>query len=206
MSVFSATAFAYTDATPISSIEAVETAPAETTERETEEVPYSVAADADGMVVFYFNGEDWEYDTGETEDAGMGIGKVVTNGSRLNVRIGADMNYEIIDHLRPVEDVNVIGGDGDWYQITVPEKNGYVRSDYLELIEKAEQNSKMDMALFIMFTSMFMQNMDTSADASAPVLTPDGNLLLVDDVGASDKTGKQFTTLSFCDTILKMEK
>ena len=36
--------------------------------------------------------------------------------------------------------------------------------------------------------------MDTSADASAPVLTPDGNLFLVDDVGASDKTGKQFIT------------
>ena len=194
MSVFSTTAFAYTDDTAVSSAEAVEITPAETTEQETEEVPYSVAVDEDGTVVFSFNGEDWKYDTGETEDAGMGTGKVVTNGSSLNVRIGAGMNYEIIDQLRPGEEVKVIGVDGDWYQITVPEKNGYVHSDYLELIEEAGQNSEMDMALLMMFMGMFMQNMDTGADASSPALTPDGNLALVDDVGAPDKTGKQFIT------------
>lgn len=72
------------------------------------------------------------------------------------------------------------------------EKNGYVHSDYLELIEKAEQNSEMDMALLMMFMSMFMQNMDT--DASEPALTPDGNLTLVDDIGSPDKDGKQFIT------------
>ncbi len=194
MSVFSTTAFAYTDETAASSTEAVETAPAETTEQETEEVPYSVSVDEDGTVVFSFNGEDWKYDTEKTEDDGMGTGKVVTNGSRLNVRTGAGMNYEIIDQLRPGEEVKVIGVDGDWYQITVPEKNGYVHSDYLELIEEAEQNSEMDMALLMMFMNMFMQNMDTGADASESALTPDGNLTLVDDVGSPDKTGKQFIT------------
>lgn len=148
----------------------------------------------DGTVVFSFNGEDWKYDAGKTEDDGMGTGKVVTNGSRLNVRTGAGMNYEIIDQLRPGEEVKVIGVDGDWYQITVPEKNGYVHSDYLKLIERAEQNSEMDMALLMMFMSMFMQNMDTGADASESALTPDGNLTLVDDVGSPDKTGKQFIT------------
>ena len=194
MSVFSTTAFAYTDETAASSTEAVETAPAETTEQETEEVPYSVSVDEDGTVVFSFNGEDWKYDTEKTEDDGMGTGKVVTNGSRLNVRTGAGMNYEIIDQLRPGEEVKVIGVDGDWYQITVPEKNGYVHSDYLELIEEAEQNSEMDMALLMMFMNMFMQNMDTGADASESALTPDGNLTLVDDVGSPDKNGKQFIT------------
>lgn len=124
----------------------------------------------------------------------METGKVVTSGSRLNVRTGAGMNYEIIDQLRPGEEVKVIGVDGDWYQITVPEKNGYVHSDYLELIEEAEQNSEMDMALLMMFMNMFMQNMDTGADASESALTPDGNLTLVDDVGSPDKTGKQFIT------------
>ena len=39
----------------------------------------------------------------------------------------------------------------------MPEKNGYVHSDYLELIEKAEQNSEMDMALLMMFMTAFMQ-------------------------------------------------
>ena len=79
---------------------------------------------------------------------------------------------------------------GDWYQITVPEKNGYVHSDYLELIEEAEQNSEMDMTLLMMFMSAFMQNTDTSE----PALTPDGNLTLVDDVGSPTKSGKQFIT------------
>ena len=87
----------------------------------------------------------------------MGTGKVVTSGSRLNVRTGAGMNYEIIDQLRPGEEVVVVGVEGDWYQITVPEKNGYVHSDYLEMIEKAEQNSEMDIALLMMFMSAFMQ-------------------------------------------------
>lgn len=61
---------------------------------------------------------------------------------------------------------------------------------YLELIEKAEQNSEMDMALLMMFMSAFMQNTDTSE----PALTPDGNLTLVDDVGSPTKSGKQFIT------------
>ena len=194
MSVFSTTAFAYTEETAASSTEAVEVTPEENTEQTAEEVPYSVSVDEDGTVVFSFNGEDWKYDAGKNEDDGMGTGKVVTNGSRLNVRTGAGMNYEIIDQLRPGEEVKVIGVDGDWYQITVPEKNGYVHSDYLELIEKAEQNSEIDMALLMMFMSMFMQNMDTGADASESALTPDGNLTLVDDVGSPDKTGKQFIT------------
>ena len=196
--VFSTTAFAYSDesaTTPTTEkAETVETAPEETEDQTSEEVPYTVTVNEDGTVVFSFNGEEWTYDAEEAEDDSMGTGKVVTNGSRLNVRTGAGMNYEIIDQLRPGEEVKVIGVDGDWYQITVPEKNGYVHSDYLELIEEAEQNSEMDMALLMMFMNMFMQNMDTGADASESALTPDGNLTLVDDVGSPDKTGKQFIT------------
>ena len=103
MSVFSTTAFAYTGETAVSSTEAVEVSPEETTEQTAEELPYSVSVDEDGTVVFSFNGEDWKYDAGKNEDDGMGTGKVVTNGSRLNVRTGAGMNYEIIDQLRPGE-------------------------------------------------------------------------------------------------------
>ena len=194
--VFSTTAFAYSDestTTPATEMaETVETAPEKTEDKTSEEVPYTVTVNEDGTVVFSFNGEEWTYDAEETEDDSMGTGKVVTNGSRLNVRTGAGMNYEIIDQLRPGEEVVVVGVEGDWYQITVPEKNGYVHSDYLELIEKAEQNSEMDMALLMMFMSAFMQNMDT--DTSEPALTPDGNLTLVDDVGSADKSGKQFIT------------
>ena len=196
MGTISTTAFAYSDESATTSIEetkeVVETVPDETEEQTSEEVPYTVTVNEDGTVVFSFNGEEWTYDADEAEDDSMGTGKVVTNGSRLNVRTGAGMNYEVIDQLRPGEEVVVVGVEGDWYQITVPEKNGYVHSDYLELIEKAEQNSEMDMALLMMFMSMFMQNMDT--DTSEPALTPDGNLTLVDDVGTVNKEGKQFIT------------
>lgn len=192
---FSTTVFAYSeeDATT-STTEAVESIPEETEEQTAEEVPYNVTVNEDGTVMFSFDGEDWTYDAEDTEDDSMGTGKVVTNGSRLNVRTGAGMNYEIIDQLRPGEEVVVVGVEGDWYQITVPEKHGYVHSDYLELIEQAEQNSEMDMALLMLFMSMFMQGMDMDADASEPALTPDGNLTLVDDIDAPDENGKQFIT------------
>lgn len=194
MSLFSTTAFAYSDDTTVSSTGTSETVAENTAEETEEEVPYSVSVDEDGTVVFSFNGEDWTYDEG-SEDDSLGTGKVVTNGSRLNVRTGAGMNYEIIDQLRPGEEVKVIGVDGDWYQITVPEKNGYVHSDYLELIEEASQNSEMDTALLMMFMNLFMQNLDVGSENSDPALTPDGNLTLVDDVGSPTGAGKQFITL-----------
>ena len=194
MGVFSTTVFAYSDesatTTTTEKAETVETVPEKTEDKTSEEVPYTVTVNEDGTVVFSFNGKEWTYGAEESEDNNMGTGKVVTSGSRLNVRTGAGMNYEIIDQLRPGEEVVVVGVEGDWYQITVPEKNGYVHSDYLELIEEAEQNSEMDMALLMMFMSAFMQNTDTSE----PALTPDGNLTLVDDVGSPTKSGKQFIT------------
>ncbi len=45
-------------------------------------------------------------------------------------------------------------------------KNGYVHSDYLELIEKRrnEQNSEMDMALLMMFMIRVHDDADSSVD------------------------------------------
>lgn len=195
MGVFSTTAFAYADETvavtdATESTEATEPEEIESAEEQTgEELPYNFTVTEDGTIVFSFNGEEYEYDMDEESQT---TGKVVTGGSRLNVRTGAGMNYEIIDQLRPGEEVVVIGTEGDWYQITVPEKTGYVHGDYLEILEAAEENSEMDMALIMMFMSMFMQNMD--ADTSEPALTPDGNLTLIDDVGSATGEGKQFIT------------
>lgn len=45
-------------------------------------------------------------DAAETEEEKQ-IGIVTTNGSRLNVRSGGGMNYEILDQLRPGEQVEV---------------------------------------------------------------------------------------------------
>ena len=157
-----------------------------------EEVPYQVKVNEDGTVVFSFGGEDLSVDWNELTEEHGDTGTVVTEGSRLNVRTGAGMDYEIIDQLLPGEEVSVIGVEGDWYEITIPEKHGYVHSDYLEVIEEAGQNSELDKSLLLMLMSMFMGNENAGADNSA--LTPDGNLTLVDDIGSADKSGKQFIT------------
>ena len=198
VSSLSMTAFAYSDETT-SAEETVEaTIPVtENTEDDTttEELPYNFTVTEDGKIIFFFNGEEYEYDMESEETTTKG--KVVTGGSRLNVRTGAGMNYEIIDQLRPGEEVVVIGTEGDWYEITVPEKHGYVHSDYLEILETAQSNSEMDMALVMMFMSMF-QNMNMGTDNSTGdgALTPDGNMSLVDDYGSPTGEGKQFITVT----------
>lgn len=190
MGMFSTTAFAYSGAEADSTKEETEVVAEEReseVETETEEeIPYSYSVSEDGTIVFSFNGEEYTYD-GEDEM----IGEVVTGGSRLNVRKGAGMNYEVIDQLRPGEEVSVIGTDGDWYQITVPAKTGYVHSDYLKVIENASNET--DAALLQMFMMMFMDMSNSSGNGA---LTPDGNMTLVDDFGSATGEGKQFITLT----------
>lgn len=155
---------------------------------ENEELAYNYTVNEDGSIVFDFNGAQYTY--GAKEDP---TGKVVTKGSRLNVRTGAGMDYEVIDQLRPGEEVSVIGTEGDWYQITVPAKTGYVHGDYLEVIENATNET--DEALLKMFMMMFMDSMNEAANKNY-ALTPDGNLTLVDDYGSADTSGKQFITVT----------
>ncbi len=158
------------------------------------EIPYSYIIDDDGNLVITVNGVT---DPAEITT----IGTVVTNGGRLNLRTGAGMSFEIIDQLRPGEEVTVIGSEGDWYEVIVPEKKGYVHGDYLELIEKAEQNSELDLAMLIhlmgmmfdgsegfgnifegIFEGFFGAETDTTEDGKPPfAFTPDGNMTLIDD-------------------------
>ena len=144
------------------------------------EIPYSYIIDDDGNLVITVNGVT---DPAEITT----IGTVVTNGGRLNLRTGAGMSYEIIDQLRPGEEVTVIGSEGDWYEVIVPEKKGYVHSDYLELIEKAEQNSELDLAMLMHLMSVMFQGFenveeDTTENGKSPfAFTPNGNLTLIDD-------------------------
>ena len=144
------------------------------------EIPYSYIIDDDGNLVITVNGVT---DPAEITT----IGTVVTNGGRLNLRTGAGMSFEIIDQLRPGEEVTVIGSEGDWYEVIVPEKKGYVHSDYLELIEKAEQNSELDLAMLMHLMSVMFQGFEstdgeTTEDGKSPfAFTPDGNLTLIDD-------------------------
>ena len=60
------------------------------------------------------------------------------------------MSYQIIDQLCNGEEVTVIGTEGDWYKVVIPEKTGYVHSDYLELIGEADENSEIDSAMLML--------------------------------------------------------
>lgn len=163
------------------------------TVEDTEEIPYSYTINEDGSVVITLNGA-------VTEEIKT-TGTVVTNGGRLNLRTGAGMSYEIIDQLRCGEEVIVIGSEGDWYEVIVPEKTGYVHSDYLEIMEKAEQNSEIDSALLSMIMQFMMSGFGgEDADNS---FTPTGNMTLIDDffqieaeaTENSPQRDKQFITL-----------
>ena len=171
-------------------------------EKETgEESPYTYTISEDGSITITINGQEWDIPAGD-EEKSTTIGKVVTKGSWLNLRTGAGMNYEIIDQLRPGEEVTVIGTEGDWYKVVVPEKTGYVHSDYLELLESAEENSEIDATMLLLLLNMMFQSVDTETE-SQPTFTPGGNLSLIDDilqteVYATEDTElqeKQFITL-----------
>ena len=100
----------------------------------------------------------------------------------------------------------MIGTEGDWYKVIVPEKTGYVHSNYLELLEKAEENSEIDSAMLMLIMNMMFQSMNTEnaedTDESL-AFTPPGNLSLIDDFlqieipGTEDteQVEKQFITV-----------
>ncbi len=152
------------------------------------EIAYHYTVNEDGSVAFYFNGEEYTYGADEEP-----TGVVETQGALLNVRTGAGMDYEVIDQLAPGDEVSVMGTEGDWYQITVPAKTGYVHSKYLEVLETATNET--DAALLQLFMMMFMDCMKDAPEVNY-ALTPDGNLTLVDDYGLIEKTGKQFITVT----------
>ncbi len=152
------------------------------------ELPYNYTINEDGSIVFNFNGEEYTY--GEEEDP---TGTLKEDVYRLNVRTGAGMDYEVIDQLCPGEKVSVIGTEGNWYQIIVPEKTGYVHKNYLDVIESATNET--DAALLQMFMMMFMDCMNNQEPVNM-ALTPDGNMNLIDDYGSATGAGKQFITLT----------
>ncbi len=179
----------------------VETEPVTETETEAtdtmKEIPYSYIINEDGSVVITLN----EAVTEEIKSTGT---VVTENGGRLNLRTGAGMSHEVIDQLRPGEEVIVIGTEGDWYEVIVPEKTGYVHSDYLEVIETAEQNNNIDSALLAMIMQLMSNgvNMGTETENDGS-FTPNGNMTLIDDylqieAEATEDTPqqeKQFITL-----------
>ena len=134
------------------------------------------------------------------------IGTVTTNGARLNVRTGAGLDNRAFTQLENGETVDVIGTDGEWVMVLLPERIGYVHSDYLTVTNKPAGDSgedtetpsfsldfEMISGLLDMFGGMFGDLGETGDNSNA--LTPDGNMTLIDDIGGSEESGKQFITV-----------
>ena len=159
-------------------------------EAEEENLPYEVNIDEDGNYTFSFG--DWEWSTDSGTDSGTDARVSNKVNSYLNLRSGSGMEYEIIGHLLPGEEVQVISEDGDWYQIVVPERTGYVYKDYVDKLKAEEESGNIDEEFLAMMLYLMMSSMNQTNTAP---LTPNGNLTLVDDIGSSSGQGQQFITL-----------
>lgn len=120
-------------------------------------------------------------------------GTVTTDGSNLNVRTGAGTENPVITQLPNGTEVEVIGTEGGWYKIRLPEREGYVSGDYLAVSETAGEDSSFSLSLTEEETSALLELLGGFSGSTA--LTPDGNLTLIDDIGSSSQTGKQFITV-----------
>ena len=128
-----------------------------------------------------------------TEKSGK-TGIVTTNGGKLNVRTGAGLDNYAFTQLPNGTVVEVVGTDGDWYMVRLPEKIGYVYSGYMTLSDTGGENDS-SFSFSIdpdKLSELFEQLMGGSGDAA---LTPDGNLSLIDDIGSPTASGKQFITV-----------
>ena len=130
---------------------------------------------------------------GGAEKSGK-TGTVTTNGGKLNVRTGAGLDNYAFAQLPNGTVVEVVGTDGDWYMVRLPEKIGYVYSGYMTL---SDTGGEADSGLSLSIdpdkkSELFEQLMGGSGDAA---LTPNGNLSLIDDIGSSTRSGKQFITV-----------
>ena len=130
---------------------------------------------------------------GGTEKSGK-TGTVTTNGGKLNVRTGAGLDNYAFTQLPNGTVVEVVGTDGDWYMVRLPEKVGYVYSGYMTVSDgeagPGEGSFSLDTETLENLLGMLGGGLNGGA-----ALTPDGNLSLIDDIGSPTASGKQFITV-----------
>ena len=133
-----------------------------------------------------------QFSSGEN-DSGQ-TGTVTTGGGNLNVRTGAGMDYTAFTQLPNGTTVKVIGTDGDWLKVILPEKVGYVYSGYMTVSDgeagPGEGSFSLDAETLENLLGMLGGGLNGGA-----ALTPDGNLSLIDDIGSPATSGKQFITV-----------
>lgn len=150
-------------------------------------------------VTFSVTEDGIQIDTGGPEDAEPGqTGTVTTNGGRLNVRTGAGLDHAAFTQLPNGTTVEVIGEDGDWLKIILPERIGYVYSDYMT-VSDAETDTEGGGLSFSLapeeLEALLGMFGGVLPDDVGAALSPDGNLSLIDDIGSSTTSRKQFITV-----------
>ena len=130
---------------------------------------------------------------GGTEKAGK-TGTVTTNGGNLNVRTGAGMDYTAFTQIPNGTTVKVIGTDGDWLKVILPEKVGYVYSGYMTVSDGEAGSGEGSFSLDAETLENLLGMLGGGLNGGA-ALTPDGNLSLIDDIGSPTTSGKQFITV-----------
>ena len=149
-----------------------------------------LSALAGSQVTVSVTADGIQFSSGEN-DSGQ-AGTVTTGGGNLNVRTGAGLDNYAFTQLPNGTVVEVVGTDGDWYMVRLPEKIGYVYSGYMTLNDTGGENDS-NFSFSIdpdKLSELFEQLMGGGA-----ALTPDGNLSLIDDIGSSTRSGKQFITV-----------
>lgn len=125
-------------------------------------------------------------------------GTVTTNGGKLNVRTGAGLDKTAFTQLPNGTRVEVIGTDGDWVKILLPERVGYVHSDYLTVSDTKKESTgegSFSLSLDEEELATLLGLFSGSQTGGSAALTPDGNLTLIDDIGSTTQSGKQFITV-----------
>lgn len=125
-------------------------------------------------------------------------GTVTTNGGKLNVHTGAGLDKTAFTQLLNGTQVEVIGTDGDWVKILLPERVGYVHSDYLTVSDTKKENTaegSFSLSLDEEELAALLGLFTGSQTGGSAALTPDGNLTLIDDIGSTTQSGKQFITV-----------
>mgnify|MGYP002558939353 CR=1 FL=1 len=119
------------------------------------------------------------------------IGTVTTCGGNLNVRTGAGLENDAFTQLPDGAQVEVIGTEGEWVKVLLPEREGYVHSDYLTITDTGSFSLSLDGTDLSALLELFASGLSGGGGAA---LTPDGNLSLIDDLGGAS-SGKQFITV-----------
>lgn len=118
-------------------------------------------------------------------------GTVTTCGGNLNVRTGAGLDNDAFTQLPNGAQVEVIGTEGEWVKVLLPEREGYVHSDYLTITDTGSFSLSLDGADLSALLELLPSGL---SDGGGAALTPDGNLSLIDDLGGAS-SGKQFITV-----------